>query len=442
MKAIIALLLALVGTSAHAEVDYFLNFVDEPTAIVAIGSHVPPSPINTPLHSASGWRSDITIKCAVSGGSGFYLWVATTAQDAFLQPYSDFVADSQAILNGQPFVLGAASAAKLQETCIPGMAGRVYPFGPAMLLGEQGPTHTALYGVNLSGAEFGGQPFFAPVSDMGYYYSKGMTVVRVPFLWERVQPVLGGPLDPVHVAWLTGLIQASPRVTVLLDVHNYGRYNNNIIAGVGGPTNAQFANLWMQLAAIFGRYPNVAFGLMNEPHDQDLPTWLTSVNAAIAAIRSVGATNLVTVPGIAWTGAWTWISSGNAATMIGVVDPARNFVYEVHQYFDSDGSGSSATAVSSTIGSERIDAFTQWARQNRVRGLLGEFGAANNPTMLSALGDVASYMQKNSDVWAGWTYWSGGPFWGAYIYSIEPTNLGQAAQVDSAQMTTLAPYLQ
>lgn len=33
----------------------------------------------------------------------------------------------------------------------------------------------------------------------------------------------------------------------IIDVHNYARFNNQII-GQGGPTNEEFANLWGQIA--------------------------------------------------------------------------------------------------------------------------------------------------------------------------------------------------
>ncbi len=48
--------------------------------------------------------------------------------------------------------------------------------------------------------------------------------------------------------------------------------------------------------------PKVIFGLMNEPHDLPTENWLTAANVAIAAIRATGATNLITVPGNAFTG--------------------------------------------------------------------------------------------------------------------------------------------
>ena len=52
----------------------------------------------------------------------------------------------------------------------------------------------------------------------------------------------------------------------------------------------------------------------------------------------------------------------------------------MHQYLDSDGSGTSPTCVSSTIGAERLQAATQWLQQNGLKGFLGELGAGSNGT--------------------------------------------------------------
>lgn len=306
-----------------------------------------------------------------------------------------------------------------------------------------------LRGTNLSGAEFGIIPgrsgydyTFPTLQELAYFVGKGMKIIRMPFLWERIQPALGGPLDPAHVAWLTSFVQYDPNVSFLLDVHNFGTYLGNPIGMTGGPTDAQFANLWSQLATLFKGNPNVIFGLMNEPHLQPTATWLGSANAAIAAIRTGGAPNLITVSGTYWDSAAAWNGPGDSSSvMLGVVDPGNNCVFEVHQYFDADGSGESSTAVSSTVGSQRITRVTQWARFHGKRLLLGEFGAADNTTMLAALTDCVAYMKANADVWMGWTYWSAGPWWGPYNYSIEPSNLGQASQAEAAQMTALLPYL-
>ena len=306
-------------------------------------------------------------------------------------------------------------------------------------------------GVNLSGAEFtpnalpgvlGTDYAFPTLAELTYYANKGMMLVRLPFLWERIQPALGGPLDPAHMAWLTSFAQFTPTMQIVLDAHNYGYYNGQLIGASPGPTEAQFGNLWSQLATAFGGYPNVRFGLMNEPSALSLEIWLTTVNTSIAAIRATGATNLITVPGLDFAGADTWITSDNAGVMIGVADSGKNFLFEVHQYLDIDGSGTSQNAVDSTILSQRLGAVTTWARANNARLFLGEFGIANNSTMLAAMIDGVSFMAQNADVWESWAVWGGGPRWpNSYIYLIEPANLDQANQTDTTQMTALIPYL-
>jgi hypothetical protein len=55
----------------------------------------------------------------------------------------------------------------------------------------------------------------------------------------------------------------------------------------------------------------------------------------------------------------------------------------MHQYLDSDGSGTSPTCVSPTIGAERLQAATQWLQQNNLKGFLGELGAGSNGMITS-----------------------------------------------------------
>ena len=127
----------------------------------------------------------------------------------------------------------------------------------------------------------------------------------------------------------------------------------------------------------------------------------------MAAIRGNGAGNLVTVPGTSYTGAHSWLASGNEI-LANVSDPANRFAIEVHQYFDDNSSGTSPEATSGTCGSDRLRAFQTWARANKLKAFLGEFGAADNPAALNALADICQEMSANPDVWLGWTAWSGG----------------------------------
>jgi len=60
----------------------------------------------------------------------------------------------------------------------------------------------------------------------------------------------------------------------------------------------------------------------------------------------------------------------------------------------------------------------------------------NNPDGKLALEDMLQAMERDRDVWLGFTWWSAGPWWGDYMFSIEPKD-GQ----DKPQMTWLAPHL-
>ena len=54
---------------------------------------------------------------------------------------------------------------------------------------------------------------------------------------------------------------------------------------------------------------------------------------------------------------------------------------------------------------------------------------------------MLGYLDANSDVWMGWTFWSGGPWWGEYMFTLEPKNLGQADETDRPQLAVMQPHL-
>ena len=90
----------------------------------------------------------------------------------------------------------------------------------------------------------------------------------------------------------------------ILDLHNYARWQGKIV-GQGGPTNAQLADVWKQLATKYGSNSKIAFGVMNEPHDiPDIKTWAATVQAVVTAIRGAGAaSNMILLPGNGFTSA-------------------------------------------------------------------------------------------------------------------------------------------
>lgn len=202
----------------------------------------------------------------------------------------------------------------------------------------------------------------------------------------------------------------------IIDPHNYGRYHDKVITDVLG-----FQTFWQHLAVNFAGNPNVMFDTNNEYHDMD-PVIVVNLNqAAINGIRAAGATTQpILVEGTAYTGAWTWISSGNADTMGALTDPNNNIIYQMHQYLDLDGSGTNETCVSPTIGAERVQAATDWLRANGKKGIIGEYAGGNNPTCQTAIEGMLKTLAQSSDVWLGALWWGGGPWWGDYMFSMEP----------------------
>jgi aryl-phospho-beta-D-glucosidase BglC (GH1 family)/20S proteasome alpha/beta subunit len=303
-----------------------------------------------------------------------------------------------------------------------------------------------LFGVNLAGAAFNpngthgiGFDYTYPThAEIDYFASKGDTAIRLSFLWDRVQPTMDGALDAAELSRIDDVVNYANAkgIKVILDPHDFGYAYGNQVGSTALP-NSAFANLWGQLAGHFASDPNVLFGLMNEPNDISATQWLGSVNAAIGAIRSAGATTQqILVPGTYWDGASSWTSTDNASVIgAGVVDPNHNFAFEVHQYLDSDGSGTHSTVVSTEIGVQRLQAITAWAEATGNKLFLGEFGVSSDPTSLTALDNMLLYMQQHNDVWEGGTYWAAGPWWGSYMYSVEPAN-----GVDKPQMAILDQF--
>ena len=315
-----------------------------------------------------------------------------------------------------------------------------------------------LLGVNLAGAEFAGtdpnngsvpgtvpgvynKNYTYPTdAEIDYYASKGLGVIRLP-LWERLQHSELATLDPAELSRLEHVVNyaTSKGLKVEIEPHDYGFGFGNQIGSSQTP-NSAFANLWSQLAQHFASNNNVIFGLMNEPHVQTPADWLASVNAAIAAIRGTGASQEILVPGTDWDGAWHWITDGNSAVIgTGVQDPKNNFAFEVHQYLDQNGSGTTPGVYGNdpNLGVERLTAITEWAKEDpkNRRLFLGEVGVSTDQISLDALGNMLTYMQQNTDVWQGMTYWAGGPWWGNYMFSIEPQN-----GVDKPQMAVLVKH--
>nr|AYW35863.1 endoglucanase GH5 [Evansstolkia leycettana] len=298
------------------------------------------------------------------------------------------------------------------------------------------------FGANESGAEFGNQNIpgtlgtdytWPDTSTIQTLRNAGMNIFRVPFLMERLVPnqMTGSP-DPTYLADLKSTVNfiTGTGAYAVVDPHNYGRYYNNIIT-----STSDFAAFWTTVASQFASNPRVIFDTNNEYNNMDQTLVLNLNQAAINAIRAAGATSqYIFAEGNSWTGAWTWTSVND--NMKQLTDPSNKLVYEMHQYLDSDGSGTSDQCVNSTIGYDRIVSATQWLQANGKVAFLGEFAGGSNSVCEAAVTGMLDYMEQNSDVWLGAEWWAAGPWWGNYIYSMEPPS-GIAYQ---NYLSILEPY--
>jgi endoglucanase len=239
---------------------------------------------------------------------------------------------------------------------------------------------------------------------------------------------------------------------VILDAHNYMRYNDPSMQPFSGSvigntsdtkaaTTEDLATFWAELSTRFIANTNVIFGIMNEPHDMPSSLVLQNDQAMIDAIRDAGAQQLILVPGNGFTGAQRWLNKScsdcepNAEVMLAIKDPLDNFAFDMHLYFDNDTSG---THEECTLAAPtNLLPVTNWLQENNYTAFLSEFGAGSNPTCFETLNNTITHLEK-SGVFVGWTYWSAGPLWGDYFLSIEPH---EGPQANSTWPDVLEPHV-
>ncbi|PWY69941.1 endoglucanase A [Aspergillus eucalypticola CBS 122712] len=294
-------------------------------------------------------------------------------------------------------------------------------------------------GTSESGAEFGsalpgtlGTDYTWPeTSKIQVLRNKGMNIFRIPFLMERLTPDgLTGSFASTYLSDLKSTVEfvTNSGAYAVLDPHNYGRFDGSIIE-----STSNFKTWWKNVATEFADNDKVIFDTNNEYHDMEQSLVLDLNQAAINGIRAAGATTqYIFVEGNAYTGAWDWTTYND--DLSGLTDSEDKIIYEMHQYLDSDSSGTSETCVSSTIGKERLEKATEWLKTNNKQGIIGEFAGGVNSVCEEAVEGMLAYMSENSDVWVGASWWSAGPWWGTYMYSLEPT--------DGAAYSTYLPILE
>ncbi|EFQ31119.1 cellulase [Colletotrichum graminicola] len=290
-------------------------------------------------------------------------------------------------------------------------------------------------GANESGGEFGqknlpgqlGKDYTWPnKTAIDILRSQGLNTFRIGTMMERITP--DKLTNKINEDYFSGVEDArvindvtSKGSYAIFDPHNYGRYYGNIITS---PTD--FGAWWKTVAARFKDNDKVIFDTNNEYHDMDNSLVRDLNQAAIDNIRAAGATKqMIWIEGNAYSGAWHWIESGTGDALKNLSDPTdasgKLLYYEMHQYLDSDGSGTNEDCVSSTVGAERLAIATKWLKDNNKQGVIGEIGAGANTQCQEAVKGALQHLADNSEQWKGVVWWAAGPWWADYIYSMEPT---------------------
>jgi hypothetical protein len=339
--------------------------------------------------------------------------------------------------------------------------------------------------VNFQGMDGGdvvpgvvGTNFFqASSDDLAYVKNRANGPSRIPFLWERLQPVLGGPLDQTYLGELKNIADAALAlgVQVFFDCHNYMRrisYSQTTTApftisgyhGVDNPdgfcTRAHLADMWVKVATFFYGHQGVyGYDLMNEPTDAnsfgthagqsgsnqiDLPVIMQAVVDAIDAVDPV---KVLFVEGNFYSTCKNWVSSNPGYPLI---DRNNRIVYSAHCYPDPDQSGQqfsyaqcvagitanggNGQQLTATTLVDNSTAFVNWCQANGVRGHIGETNVGvDDVRWLTVLENGLNFWKTNK---IGVNLWLFGANFGNNPYNLYPYGGSQIATWGPVQKAT------
>src|SRR5690606_11910791 len=301
-----------------------------------------------------------------------------------------------------------------------------------------------LIGINLSGANFaphitpgkvGTNYFYPEKKHFSYYAEKNIRLIRFPFIWERLQHDLDKGINFDQMRLLRKTLDQAARhgQKVILDMHNYARYKDQLIGSPEVPYEA-YANVWRHLAEAFKDHPALlGYDIMNEPHSTK-GLWRDAAQAAVHAIREVDMKTPIIVEGDRWASSFHWRMVHEVFVL---EDPADSLISSAPMHFDKHFSGRCAEeeVVGPMLGVERTRPFVEWLKEHGQKGFLGEYGVpGHSESMLLAMDNMLAYLNENCIPSA---YWAGGPGWGKYVLAVEPID-GE----DRPQMHILQKHIQ
>jgi endoglucanase len=307
-----------------------------------------------------------------------------------------------------------------------------------------------LVGINVAGAGFGPKVlpgkhgtnyFFPPDGYFDRWAERGIKTIRFSFKWERLQPKAMGEFDTEYAARIDkALDQAGAAgIHVMLDIHNYGRYYNEIV-GRDVPMDV-YRDLMERIASRWGSHPSLfAYDIMNEPYGDANDYWFELAQTGIDAVRKHDKKSTLYIEGRRWSSSYNWPKYND--DLLDLKDPSDNIVYSAHMYVDKHNAGLYKEKIGEKgfspdpmVGVNRLKPFVEWLQKHGKRGHIGEFGVpGDDERWLVIMDNALAYLQENC---IPMTYWAAGSHWGPnYPLSVEPLK-GK----DRPQWSVLKKYL-
>jgi endoglucanase len=218
-----------------------------------------------------------------------------------------------------------------------------------------------------------------PALSYAFLAARGHRIVRLPFEWGRLQPRLGGALDPGYVDAIdreTAAI-AQAGMQVILDVHSSARHPATRSTGRRfgqGISAADFVDLWLRLSERFGGDPRIyAYDLMNEPYEIPDGIWQEYSQSVVHALRAHGDRTLLWIEGNEYSLASVWREHQPVAW---IEDPLDRHMYSAHTYPGNAALDAqpAPSAPDQTAFLSDLRTFVGWLEEFGVRGSVGEVG--------------------------------------------------------------------
>lgn len=213
--------------------------------------------------------------------------------------------------------------------------------------------------------------WYEPQGTYNYLASRGYTVARIGFRWERLQPNRGAALDATELARITDAVTKAGNagMKAVLDLHNYALYvtaGGTHKLGSSSLPISDLVDFWTRVSAVFKDNTNVlAYSLMNEPHDMPISAlgepgarhWEAASQSCVNAIRAAGDTHEIHVSLYEWGRVY---AAPHNHPVGWIYDPANNFRYEAHHYLYLDHS--TAANYPHNFDTELGNCRSRWTR--------------------------------------------------------------------------------